>query len=227
MAKRLVKQIRVDAFSLKQKVATGSYNQSDLRLLAKLINELEGNYPDAIAIIARLGSVTPTVVHYIRRDKTSPKLHNFLGTLTGLIGFCDAQIVKPFTFTQATLFDPEETIRDTQWIAEWNDIDRQKAADLITKASLAVQKLQVAIQKQNSFGIILTAPEREMLIALLKTTLTMLEAPMVEKGLMRRLVSILQISGERAVKKEVESGATKLIKGTLSAITALLVALAK
>ena len=71
----------------------------------------------------------------------------------------------------------------------------------------------------------LTDIERAQLIAVLKTAVKMLEAPMVEKGLLKKAGSLAKRAGEKAAEKQVElalGGAATVVGGLLMKLVHLL-----
>jgi hypothetical protein len=82
--------------------------------------------------------------------------------------------------------------------------------DLQEKISEAVRLLDDVILHASTTNLppnerALTEIERAQLIAVLKTTLKMLEAPMVETGLIKKTTSMLKRAGAKAVEKQVEN----------------------
>ncbi len=69
---------------------------------------------------------------------------------------------------------------------------------------------------------VLTKIEREQLIATLRTTLKVLEAPMVERGLLRRTGRQLKKISERAFERQVQEGLGNVMREGSEKITSLL-----
>ena len=223
---KLTSQIKKDAEALRSKVALGVYDDDDLSLLRSLLAEFSDKFPDnGIQLVSDAGEVSVAVLKAIIDRRTRPKLYNFLGAVSGLILACSDQILSPIMAQQIPLLQPEETLRDTKWVAEWNTIDRQRVARLIADVSVALQELEHMSRSNNSLGLILTGAEKDMLVAMLKTVIKMLEAPMIEVGYVRRTESWVSKILHRAVEKETETGVRTVISSASKSLLALLAAL--
>jgi len=100
-------------------------------------------------------------------------------------------------------------IEATSWIIVENTPDVQL---LITELSDVLERIVLAIKTTNlpPDQLAISDIERAQLIAILKTVLRMLEAPLVEKGLIKRAADGLKSASEEVAKEKTEKAIGKL-----------------
>jgi len=198
-----------EAKKLKVIVANGAYNDSELQILSKILTDIDLKLPGSFDAISETSGVSVSVLRSISKGN-HPKLHNFLGAVSGAIVVCEREIVSPIASITPLLPFEGEPIRDTSWIAEYRPNDRAKISKEIAELSEALQKLVYYAQTENDAARIMSATERAMLIALLESVLAQLKSPLVEIGLLKRLSSNLGRFSQRAVSKFADDKAAAL-----------------
>lgn len=229
MDKNSVEKILSDAKRLRVKVSKGTYDDSDLARLSRLLTDLEAQYKDVIILASGKSNVSESVLNRIKNGETRPKLWNFLGAVYGLELACDSLLKGDDIYLssiQRKLFEDDELLMYS-WQADWRNLDLTASATKIISITAILSNLFVDIQKSNSIGELMTEFEKAQLISLLKTTIKLFEAPTVEVGFLQRTVEKMQSLFSKSASKHVEDSISAgLLKGQ-EALSDLIVEIVK
>lgn len=108
---------------------------------------------------------------------------------------------------------------------EWALVQRpSNIAKQITAISCLLDNIVFQVQNSNlpDAEQVLTEIERQQLIAILETTLSVLKAPLVEKGLLSRTVDALKSTAASATEKGVQVGVGSMASEAIRRLTDLL-----
>lgn len=214
------------AFLLSDGVGYGSALESLLRVPAPMINKITRNYRsmrvgDLYTIAEKMRASLRSIEGEIaaqthetldRKDEEGPiDVPKTTGTAIGTIGPLMAQ-------ASATVGYPKVVASRWVFLSE-----TKSTKDLIKGISASLDQI-IMISKGSNLPpdqASLTAIEKAELIAVLETALQMLKAPMVEEGLIKKLMKLLKGTIQRNAENSTDSAISQLSKETLRMLRTL------
>lgn len=194
------RKLRDAAIDLKDRAASGGYENPDVAAFWKLVENAPSILfirPDELSKRAGLGA---NYFASMVKEKRYPKLHNFLKAISAVIAVADNRLAE---------VEPSSQLVRVGWIANPLATDTYRAEALQNRLVDLVRELK----SSNALSDIpeLDAYWRKTLISLLETTIQVLRAPLAEPSLFQRTVT-----GLRGFAKEAAKTASKQFVGGLA-----------
>ena len=207
--------MRTTGLRLAEKALVDGFNESDLKTLSMLINEVKRyfGYPSYAKLARDVGVSSRVLLDRAKRPLVAPLLFNYQRTLQGLIRICDEGLGED----EGSLPPSLQSLK-AQWIPAPESLREKMQFVSVMLADIVVQ-----LRGRNdgeSLEELLDPVGRAQLIAALETSLEILKTPLVEVGLLgkvaRWLGSLAKSSVDRGVSVAVgvlaAEGAQELIK---------------